>query len=177
MRCWRSRWPCGMFSFFSDLFTCLVLIYCFQRVYLDQLAQDPAALARSDYLRLLVNARCAYELFRCKHDPTYVFLSAYKQIQAFLAQHEKPPVSVFFLLSHRLCLLSSGLVPLSILLQTELLLRLLLLRYAPFSSFLCSIGYLSPAFLYPGSPFPCRCHWRPHRQWTRGRGDYACFWE
>ena len=136
----------------------LILICCFQHVYLNQLARDPAALARSDYLRLLVNARCAYELFRREHDPTYVFLSAYKQIQAFLAQHEKPPVSVFFLLSRRLCLLSSGLVPLSILLRTGLLLKLPLLRYVPFSSFLCSIGYLSPAFPYPGSPFPCRCH-------------------
>ena len=136
----------------------LVLICCFQRVYLDQLARDPATLARSDYLRLLVNARRAYELFRREHDPTYVFPSTYKQIQTFLAQHEKPPMSVFFLLSRRLCLLSSSLVPLSILLRTGLLLKLPLLRYAPFSSFLCSIGYLSPAFLYPGSPFPCRCH-------------------
>ena len=141
----------------------LILICCFQRVYLDQLARDPAALARSDYLCLLVNVRHAYKLFRHEHDPTYVFLSAYKQIQAFLAQHEKPPVSVFFLLSRRLCLLSSGLVPLSILLWTGLLLKLLLLRYVPFSSFLCSIGYLSPAFPYPGSPFPCRCHRWPHR--------------
>ena len=74
-----------MFSSFSDLFICLVLICCFQHVYLDQLAWNPAVLARSDYLHLLVNARCAYELFRRKHDLTYVFPSAYKQIQAFLA--------------------------------------------------------------------------------------------
>jgi len=132
----------------------LVLICCFQRIYLDQLAQDPAALARSDYLCLLVNARRAHELFRREHDLTYVFPSTYKQIQAFLAQHEKPPVSVFFLLSHRLYLLSFGLVPLSILLQTGLLLKLPLLRYAPFSSFFCSIGYLSPAFRIQGLPSP-----------------------
>ena len=152
-----------MFSFFSDLFICLALICCFQCVYLDQLARDPAALARSDYLRLLVNACRAYKRFRCEHDPTYVFPSTYKQIQAFLAQHEKPPMSVFFLLSRRLCLLSFRLVPLSILLRTGLLLRLPLLRYAPFPSFLCSIGYLSSAFPYPGSPFPSCCHRQPHR--------------
>ena len=92
------------------------LICCFQRVYLDQLARDPAALARSNYLHLLVTARHAYELFRCEHDPTYVFLAAYKQIQAFLAQHEKLPVSVFFLLYYCLCPLSFSLVLLSILL-------------------------------------------------------------
>ena len=63
----------------------LALIHCFQHIYLDQLARDPTALARSDYLRLLVTARCAYELFRHEHDLTYIFLAAYKQIQAFLA--------------------------------------------------------------------------------------------
>ena len=94
----------------------LALIRCFQCVYLNQLSRDPATLARSDYLRLLVTAQHAYELFRHKHDPTYVFLAAYKQIQAFLVQHEKPPVSVVLLLSYCLCLLSFSLVPLSILL-------------------------------------------------------------
>ena len=141
----------------------LVLICCFQRVYLDQLARDPAALARSDYLRLLVNARRAYELFRREHDPTYIFPSAYKQIQAFLAQHDKPPVSVFFLLYRCLRLLSSDLVLLNIPFRTGLLPKPLLLRHTPFSSFLYGIGYLSPAFPHPGSPFPCRCYRWSHR--------------
>ena len=82
-----------------------------------------------------------------------------------------------FLVCHCLCLLSFRLAPLSILLWTGLLLKPPLLRYAPFSSFLRSIGYLSPAFPYPGSPFPCRCYRWLHRWWTWGRGNYARFRE
>ena len=145
-------------SLSSDPLIFLALIHCFQHVYLDQLARDPAALARSNYLCLLVTARHAYKLSHRKHNPTYIFLAAYKQIQAFLAQHEKPPVSVFFLLYYHLCPLSFSLVPLSILLRTRLLLKLPLLRYTLFSSFLCNLGYLYPAFPYPGSPLPYHCH-------------------
>ena len=140
----------------------LALIHCFQRIYLDQLAHDSATLAKSDYLCLLVTARHAYELFCREHDPTYVFPATYKQIQAFLAQYEKPPMSVILLLSYCLCFLSFSLVPLSILLQTRLPLKLLLLRYTLFFFFLCNFGYLYPAFLYLGSSLLCCCHQWPY---------------
>ena len=81
-------------SLSSDSLIFLALICCFQHVYLDQLACDPAILARSDYLHLLVTAQHVYKLFHHEHNLTYVFPAAYKQIQAFLAQYEKPPVSV-----------------------------------------------------------------------------------
>jgi len=65
-------------SLFSNSLIFLVLICCFQRIYLDQLACDPTTLARSNYIHLLVTAQRAYELFCREHDPTYVFLVAYK---------------------------------------------------------------------------------------------------
>ena len=65
-------------SLSSDSPIFLALIHCFQCIYLDQLACDPAALARSNYLCLLVTTQCAYELFCHKHDLTYVFLATYK---------------------------------------------------------------------------------------------------
>ena len=145
-------------SLSSDSLIFLVLICCFQCVYLDQLAHNPPALARSNYLHLLVITQCTYELFYHKHNLTYIFLAAYKQIQALLAQHKKPPVSVFLLLYYYLCLLSFTLVLLSILLQTRLLLKLPLLRYAPFFLFFFNLGYLYPVFLYPGPLLPCCCH-------------------
>ena len=43
-------------SLSSDSLIFLALICYFQCIYLDQLACDPAALARSDYFRLLVTA-------------------------------------------------------------------------------------------------------------------------
>ena len=65
----------------SDPLIFLALICCFQCIYLDQLACDPAALARSDYICLLVTAQGAYKLFCHEHDLTYIFLATYKQIQ------------------------------------------------------------------------------------------------
>jgi len=88
---------------FSDSPIFLVLIHGFQHIYLDQLAQDPATLARSNYLHLLVTTQHAYELFHRKHNLTYVFPATYKQIQAFLTQHDKLSVSVFFFLYSCIC--------------------------------------------------------------------------
>jgi len=54
---------------------------------LEQLALDPIAQAKGKFIRLLFTAKRAYELFRCEHNPSFIYPPSYKQLQAFLLLH------------------------------------------------------------------------------------------
>ena len=53
------------------------------------MALNPIAQAKSEFICLLFTIKRAYELFHCEHNPSFIYLPSYKQLQAFLLLHTK----------------------------------------------------------------------------------------